>query len=354
MNEFLKFSWSHIFTFLAVILLGYFSFLGASYWTDGNFMVAGIITAVIVLVLIFWFVTAQMLKGTSGRVMKLKKSIVFERALIFTCPVVFILSLGPLFHFWNVHSHNDEIVSTFKQGINASTGIFTHYEQYAEQRTQRFASILAQGKTASASSLYGGLSSKDEQEQMMNQALTDKLTGTKYQELRQEANRWIQEANQEPSIWNVFLLGNIDEIKKSMEKWRNQLVELSTPVLKAEQGSGSDVKLYDDDKGIINGAVGILNRLESYYAKMEAPKPAAIGLALLIFFLLLFPYLLQARHSKSTYRLLGKRKSMPGMSMDPVQLSDVVSANDTPNQETTSQQSGSSTDTTDDFGMFSI
>ena len=34
MNEFLKFSWSHIFTFLAVILLGYFSFLGASYWTD--------------------------------------------------------------------------------------------------------------------------------------------------------------------------------------------------------------------------------------------------------------------------------------------------------------------------------
>ena len=159
MNKFLKFSWSHIFTFLAVILMAYFSFLGVSYWTHGNFFVAGIVTAGIVVLLIFWFVTAQMLKGTSGQFMKFKKSIAMERFLIFSCPVVFILSLGPLVHFWNVHSHNDEIVQTFKDGINASTGLFDLYENYANERLDAFSTSLQRPPANAEKALFKGLSS---------------------------------------------------------------------------------------------------------------------------------------------------------------------------------------------------
>ncbi len=351
MNKFLKFSWSHIFTFLAVILMAYFSFLGASYWTHGNFFVAGIITAIIVVLLIFWFVTPQMLKGTSGQFITLKKSIQLERVFIFTCPVIFILSLGPLVHFWNVHDHNNEIVTTFKDGINASTGLFDLYENYANQRVDAFDGFLNSSLAANNAALFGGISSKEVQREVMKQGLTDKLLGSNFTELKQKSIQWIQDANQEPSTWNVFLLGNIKEIKEAMRAWRNRLVDFSSPILKAEQLAGSDTKPFDDDRGIINNAVGILDKLDSYYSSMEAPKPAAIGFAIAIFCLLLFPYLLQTRHSKSVYRLLGRRKSLGGMSMAPEVKPDTCqpAAGD-------DASSGNNADngTENDFGMFKL
>ena len=354
MNKFLKFSWSHIFTFLAVILMAYFSFLGASYWTHGNFFVSGIITAVIVVLLIFLFVTPQMLKGTSGQFIKLKKSIVLERVFIFTCPVIFILSLGPLVHFWNVHSHNDEIVTTFKDGINASTGLFDLYEIYANERVDAFGKFL-QSSSGNAS-LYAGISSKDVQREVMTQCLTDKLLGSNFTELKEKSAQWIQEANQEPSTWNVFLLGNIREIKESMKAWRDLLVGFSSPVLKVEQLAGTDAKPFDDDRGIINNAVGILDKLDSYYSSMEAPKPAAIGFAIAIFCLLLFPYLLQTRHSKSVYRLLGRRKSLGGMSLAPEPAPQQSSPQKSDaNIDITPETDTPSSDNTDnDFGMFKL
>ena len=102
-----------------------------------------------------------------------------------------------------------------------------------------------------------------------------------------------------------------------MHAWRDLLVDFSTPILKSESLAATDVKPFDDDRGIINNAVGILDRLDAIYSTMEGPKPAAIGFVIAIFFLLLFPYLLQSRHSKSIYRLLGKRQSLGGMSFSP-------------------------------------
>ena len=363
MNKFLKFSWSHIFTFLAVILMAYFSFLGVSYWTHGNFFVAGIVTAVIVVLLIFWFVTAQMLKGTSGQFMKFKKSIAMERFLIFSCPVIFILCLGPLVHFWNVHSHNDEIVQTFKDGINASTGLFDLYENYANERLEAFSTKLQSPPANAESAIFKGISSKDVQREVMKQSLNDKLLGSNFTELKEKSAQWIQNANQEPSTWNVFLLGNIKEIKNSMIEWRDLLSNYSSPVLNSEKLAGSDAKPFDDDHGIINNAVGILDRLDAYYSTMEGPKPAAIGFAIAIFFLLLFPYLLQSRHSKSVYRLLSRRKSLGGMSLAPEVAPQPSAA---PQPSTAPQQpdvdvdlapkanTPSSNSTDDDFGMFKL
>lgn len=352
MNKFLKFSWSHIFTFLAVILMAYFSFLGASYWTHGNFFVAGIITAVIVFVLIFWFVAPQMLKGTSGQFIKLKKSIVLERVFIFTCPVIFILSLGPLVHFWNVHSHNNEIVSTFKDGINASTGLFDLYENYANERISTFETNL-QRTGLNEAALFKGISSKEVQREVMKQCLTDKLLGSNFTELKQKSAQWIQDANQEPSTWNVFLLGNIKEIKKSMIEWRDLLSNFSSPVLISEKLVETGVKPFDDDHGIINNAVGILDKLDSYYSSMEAPKPAAIGFAIAIFFLLLFPYLLQTRHSKSVYRLLGRRKTMGGMSLAP-EVKPAAPDHPEGGADVATPGNGAADSTDNDFGMFQL
>jgi len=54
-NETLKFSWGHIIAFLAMIFISYVSFMGLTYWTDGDFFIAGIGVAIIDILLLVFF-----------------------------------------------------------------------------------------------------------------------------------------------------------------------------------------------------------------------------------------------------------------------------------------------------------
>lgn len=87
MNEQLKFSWGHIIAFLALIVLSYITFVGVTYKTDGNFMKASIAMIVIDIVLLVFFIGAQMLKATTK---KFAKRIWIERIFIFGSPIVFL------------------------------------------------------------------------------------------------------------------------------------------------------------------------------------------------------------------------------------------------------------------------
>ena len=66
-NETLKFSWGHIFAFVAMIVGSYMTFMGITYFTDGNFLVAGIGVGVLNLLIIAFFIFPQILKATTCR-----------------------------------------------------------------------------------------------------------------------------------------------------------------------------------------------------------------------------------------------------------------------------------------------
>ena len=51
-NETLKFSWGHIVAFLAIIFISYMSFMGLTYLTDGDFLIAGVGVAIIDILLL--------------------------------------------------------------------------------------------------------------------------------------------------------------------------------------------------------------------------------------------------------------------------------------------------------------
>lgn len=51
MYQKLRFSWGHIIAFLALIFLSYLTFMGVTYYTNGN-MIAGIIGMLIVIALL--------------------------------------------------------------------------------------------------------------------------------------------------------------------------------------------------------------------------------------------------------------------------------------------------------------
>ena len=75
-NEKLKFSWGHIIAFVAMIVISYFSFLGLTYLTDGNFIFTGIGVVVIDVIIAFAFLGAQIAKGAKK---KFERHIITER-----------------------------------------------------------------------------------------------------------------------------------------------------------------------------------------------------------------------------------------------------------------------------------
>ena len=79
MNERLKFSWGHILAFLALIFIAYVTFMGITYFTLGNFIVAGIGALVCVIFLALFLLGAQIKKGTST---KFYKSIIDRKSVV--------------------------------------------------------------------------------------------------------------------------------------------------------------------------------------------------------------------------------------------------------------------------------
>ena len=134
MNRKLRFSWGHIVAFLALIFIAYVVFMGATYYTVGNYY-AGLITmGCCVLLIVLTVLGAQVLKGVDK---KFHRSIVWERILIICSPAIIIIVGVPFSHFWTVQSSEDEIIQQFDKSVKASLGIFSDYDSYSDSRIKQ-------------------------------------------------------------------------------------------------------------------------------------------------------------------------------------------------------------------------
>ena len=88
MNRKLRFSWGHIVAFLALIFIAYVVFMGATYYTVGNYC-AGLFTmGCCVLLIVLTVLGAQVLKGVDK---KFHRSIIWERILVACSPFIIII-----------------------------------------------------------------------------------------------------------------------------------------------------------------------------------------------------------------------------------------------------------------------
>ena len=83
-NQKLRFTFGHILAYISLIFIGYISFLGLTYWGDGNFILSGILTGVMVLILLGLMTYLQGLKAVA-RYFKIRIKI--ERI----CLLIFLL-----------------------------------------------------------------------------------------------------------------------------------------------------------------------------------------------------------------------------------------------------------------------
>lgn len=310
MNEKLQFSWGHIFAFLALIVVAYVSFVGFTYLTNGNFENAAIGMSVTLILYAIFFIGAQQLKA-SGR--NMSRKIILERIFIFGSPIIFIGGMISMSHFWTVTSRNDEIVAVFTKSIEEAKQLFSDYESYSNQRIDAYEKtlnrIIINQTTDKKSFNNAGFNENREvdiQKKNMVETLQLKLLSQNYDDLKTVAVEWIDHANQGASTLNVFLLGNTQEIKSALNDWETQLKEFSAKEL-SNEAILAEVPQFNSDGA--KSAIGGIESLTNLFTTQRFPTFAAIIFGIVIYLMLLFPYLLQDRHTKSVYRLIGNEQS---------------------------------------------
>ena len=244
-NETLKFSWGHIIAFVALILISYLSFMGIAYLEEGNFLKAGLGVVIIDMVLVLFFIVPQLLKGTEK---KFKKRIWFERILVFLSPVVFYFMMSSYSHFWTVFKNRQQIETTFTESVKTTKNMFDSYEVYANERIKEYTKKLARAKT-------------DE----------------------------------------VSKNNKIEALKLQLIDMNYVLNEFSSKIMADES---KEVEAFSASDPSVIAAKDNLNNLRTSFTLRGKPTTIAIILGIFFYLLLLFPYVIQRRNTKSTYRLI--------------------------------------------------
>jgi len=288
-NKKLKFSWGHIIAALAIIFISYVSFAGLTYLTKGNFILAGIGVFLIDFLLIIFFIVPQYLKGTDEN---FKTKIIYERILIFTSPIFFVAIMVPYAHFWIVFEQRKQVEATFSTSIKTTKGMFYSYEKYADNRILAYEEHLTD------------LNENTYRKNNAVEALTLQIIDQNYTDVKKSAFKWIDKASG-ATVWNVFLIGNIKEVENAIDHWNKSLTKFSSKTLMDEP---KDTEPFTSSDPSVVTAKGNLNNLRAIYTTMMWPNAIGIATAILLYIMLLFPYIIQSRNTKSVYRLINIRK----------------------------------------------
>ncbi len=284
MNETLKFSWGHIVAFLAMIMISYVTFTGAAYLYDTNLLVSALWAIASFLVMFVVFVGTQQMKAVEKN---FTRSIVLERIGVVLSVVVLVLlvTISPFKHFWTVYSNKSEIMEEFAMSIDSSKSIFENYDAYVEERIEKTLQSKSPEKNAQAELM---------RLQLQPSFATESFD---YQTKKLEIEQWIDKARQS-SVWNVFVIGNLTKIQSGVEMWKTTLE------------SWSSKKFYDGDMEPYKATYDItsnFNNLKQKFTKSVAFQWRAILWALVGYFCMALPWLLQRRPVKNPNSLFGKK-----------------------------------------------
>lgn len=326
MHEKLKFSWSHIIAYLALIGIAYVSYVGLFYNLDSGFVKPGIYTGFIIITLWFWFIGMQKIKGVSNvpliKYFRFDKCIWVERIMIILSPVVLVLCLIPFNHTMNIIDNAQKIKDSHKNTISFSMQLFEDYENYCNQRILKYTEFLNEvsaNKGKQNIDIYNllGFDGKNDSVKinLEKETLERQLLGTNYNKLKTEvlgdgksSCGWIGKANNTTSVLNVFMIGNISVIEKAIRSWSFDLEKFSELLLTTE--NPMEKKTFDSNENIMKNVNNGFSTMRGIYSQDKDYKGLnhrTVLYSILIYFLLLFPYLVEYRHPLNHYNLL-KRK----------------------------------------------
>lgn len=314
-NVKLKFSWGHIIAFLAMIFISYVSFMGLTYITGGSFIFAGIGVFVVDLFLFVFFIVPQFLKGTDVR---FNRKIRWERTLIYLSIPMFLALMLPFVHFWAVFENRTEIEDAFDTAVSKVDSLFSSYESYALDRIASYATELETKVTDPIS------------RQNRIEALRLQIVDENFVSLQDEAVAWVNMAKG-VTVWNVFMIGNVDMVSEAIDNWHACLAAFTEKKMQFEK---DEIEPFSSENEGVVAAKEQLASLRSQFTTPGTPSWIAYPLLIVMYCMLLFPYIIQRRNTKSMYTLWGQRKGVvPDMSSV---IDDITETPETPKTKTDS------------------
>lgn len=309
-NATLKFSWGHIIAFVALIFISYVVFMGDFYSNGGSFGRSIMKVCLIDILLLGTFIGAQVYKGTEER---FARSLVVERVLMALAPIAFVWAMFPYNHFWAVHAQRELIEQRFAEVVKESKGMFVKYDTYAKARVQNYekhlTAVLANEATNHNAYSAAGFTGYNDVQTKDNYVETLKLQllSQNMDSLKISALAWIDEASNNPSVWNAFIMGNVQKISDAIEGWNDRLYAESEPVLSNEPDG---VAPFDSDKKTAAMVKKDMTVFQNIYTETRTLSIHTIWTGVLLFCMLIVPYLLQQRNTRAqgVYSLLPKRK----------------------------------------------
>lgn len=296
-----KFSLADVLTLIGAIIFGFIMFISYNFLTNGDqngsIKMALIWTGVIAILAI----AAKILKGTNN---KFERRIWFEWACLISFFIIAGLSINKFSHAITVYSNKSKIQSDIDYNISEVENLFTSYESYVEKRKDDYLSDLKLAKDnkivdSATYHRFGFVDERPAAEQISNFMfmLDAELIPSNYEGqngIKNVSNKWLQEARATTQNTWAFAFGIMDVIEhldKNANKWRRDFIELSE--MRMDNETAVDF-VYDFDFKDVSKDV---------LSKQSKATIFGVIISLLLFFLMLLPYLITKRSNKSDVTL---------------------------------------------------
>ncbi len=309
MNTKLKFAYGYVLAIISLIVIAYLVFVGMLYLMGGKFIPTLLITCGLLLLLTISCVALQRLKGTDR---KFNKRINGERVLLPLMGVLCLVTMVPFTHFFTIHKHEQEITTEFTAMIDKSKLMLNEFKTVSKERVINYNKNLKRllRSDADKRKVTGGNEFLQKvpreilRENMIHIMETQLGTGENDDSLRMGASAWLDDARRGVTVWNVFLLGNVNKIREAIDLWNEQMVESSKLLFPGEKtGKGMDHVFASEHIDEIHQH---LSNIDNVSTRLAFPGPLALLAGLVCMSLLFLPYYLQQRHTRSRVSLFGK------------------------------------------------
>ena len=296
MNQ-LKFSLANVLVVLATALFGFFCFLSLNFFSLGETVPSIIIATIIAILLSGLAFAAKCMKRTRRN---FRICVILEGVFLLLFGIVaYIIVDRPFSHYFAVLSLKEEIRTRVTANITQAESMFAGYEKYANSRENLYKSRLqsvARSKNVNPAEYrdFDFQNDISDSEQIENKLFTlhVQLFPSNYKEMKQVYSAWLAEARHTIDDWWAWTFGvvrTVNSAEKNINEWRDELIRFSAYREKGEEkyhmANNFTYSLSFDD---------VKDKFEN---RSNSPW-WSILIALLLYLLLLLPYIASKRDTK--------------------------------------------------------
>ncbi|GHB36308.1 hypothetical protein [Mongoliitalea lutea] len=296
-----RFSLADVLTLIGGIIFGIICFLGLNFYTLGDFNNSFTVSGIIALTLIATAHLAKRFKSAKGN---FKTNFIFEMMMLIVFTLLFaFFSIQHLPHYFTVSENKELIQQRMISSIEQAENMFSKYEEYAKNRKTIYESTLetvvrSKGINPQEYNSFGFVTgSVTDQVQIRSKmfAANADLFPTNYSDsvsnngIKEIAIKWLRDAKSTTKDWKPLgIVTIVNEVEEKSEFWLNELKRYSSNVQLGESAETFGYALTFQD-------------VKEYFQAESSPTPVTMGIAFLIYILMLLSYFLTKRDSKVSF-----------------------------------------------------